>query len=66
MHRTAPITLSAPALRQARLHLLEHGDCPPGTVDERLARSWRPEFPPVPARRFRILPAAVKSTWAVS
>ena len=41
MHSTAPITLSAPALRQARLHLLEHGDCPPGTVDERLARSWR-------------------------
>ena len=41
MHRTAPITLSAPALRQARLHLLEHGDCPPGTLGERLARSWR-------------------------
>ena len=41
MDHIAPITLSAPALRQARLHLLEHGDCPPGTVDERLARSWR-------------------------
>jgi transcriptional regulator of acetoin/glycerol metabolism len=30
-----------PALRQARLHLLEHGDCPPEGVDERVARSWR-------------------------
>jgi transcriptional regulator of acetoin/glycerol metabolism len=29
------------ALRQARLHLLEHGDCPPGGIDERLARSWQ-------------------------
>jgi transcriptional regulator of acetoin/glycerol metabolism len=28
-------------LRQARLHLLEHGDCPPGGLDERVARSWR-------------------------
>lgn len=34
-------SLPAPALRQARLHLLEHGDCPPGAIDERLARSWR-------------------------
>ena len=29
------------ALRQARLHLLEHGNCPTGTIDERVARSWR-------------------------
>ncbi len=29
------------ALRQARLHLLEHGDCPGTGVDERVARSWR-------------------------
>jgi transcriptional regulator of acetoin/glycerol metabolism len=29
------------ALRQARLHLMEFGDCPPGAIDERLARSWR-------------------------
>jgi sigma-54 dependent transcriptional regulator, acetoin dehydrogenase operon transcriptional activator AcoR len=29
------------ALRQARLHLLEHGNCLPGTIDERLARSWQ-------------------------
>lgn len=35
-------TLSpASALRQARLHLLEYGDCPSGSIDERLARSWR-------------------------
>lgn len=36
--RTTPPSL---ALRQARLHLMEFGDCPPGTIDERLARSWR-------------------------
>lgn len=29
------------ALRQARLRLMEYGDCPPGAIDERLARSWR-------------------------
>ena len=29
------------SLRQARLHLLEHGDCLAGAIDERLARSWR-------------------------
>jgi transcriptional regulator of acetoin/glycerol metabolism len=29
------------ALRQARWHLLEHGDCPPAGLDERVARSWR-------------------------
>ncbi len=34
-------TSHAVALRQARLHLLEHGDCPPGGLDERVARSWR-------------------------
>ena len=28
------------ALRQARQYLLEHGQCPSGLVDERLARSW--------------------------
>jgi len=32
---------TAMALRQARLHLLEHGDCPPAGLDERVARSWR-------------------------
>ena len=35
------MTPSALALRQARSHLLEHGDCLPGTIDERVARSWR-------------------------
>jgi sigma-54 dependent transcriptional regulator, acetoin dehydrogenase operon transcriptional activator AcoR len=35
------MTQSALALRQARSHLLEYGDCPPGTIDERVARSWR-------------------------
>lgn len=34
-------TQSALALRQARSHLLEHGDFPPGSIDERVARSWR-------------------------
>jgi transcriptional regulator of acetoin/glycerol metabolism len=29
------------ALRQARTHLLEHGDFPDGNIDERVARSWR-------------------------
>ncbi|BEU98455.1 sigma-54-dependent Fis family transcriptional regulator [Acidovorax sp. DW039] len=28
------------ALRQARQHLIESGQCPSGLVDERLARSW--------------------------
>ncbi len=36
--RTTP---PAPSLRKARLHFMEHGDVPPGAVDERLARSWR-------------------------
>lgn len=34
-------TLPAPAVRQARLHLMEHGSCPDGAVDDRLDRSWR-------------------------
>jgi transcriptional regulator of acetoin/glycerol metabolism len=29
------------ALRQARSYLLEHGNCPPGSIDERIARSWQ-------------------------
>jgi sigma-54 dependent transcriptional regulator, acetoin dehydrogenase operon transcriptional activator AcoR len=29
------------ALRQARSFLLEHGNAPPGSIDERLARSWQ-------------------------
>jgi len=29
------------ALRQARQQLLTHGECPSGTIDERVARSWR-------------------------
>ncbi|HOE41789.1 MAG TPA: sigma-54-dependent Fis family transcriptional regulator [Rhodoferax sp.] len=36
--RSPPTAL---ALRQARLHLLEHGDCPPDGLDEHVARSWR-------------------------
>lgn len=31
---------TAVALRHARRHLLAHGECPSGTIDERLARSW--------------------------
>lgn len=34
-------SLPSPALRQARAHLLAHGQCLPGLVDERLARSWQ-------------------------
>ena len=30
-----------PSLHHARRHLMEHGDCPSGLVDERLVRSWR-------------------------
>ena len=37
MHTTSP----EDALRQARWHLLEHGDCPVEGIDERVARSWR-------------------------
>jgi transcriptional regulator of acetoin/glycerol metabolism len=29
------------ALRQARLHLMEHGDCQVDGIDERVARSWQ-------------------------
>lgn len=35
------MTPSSLALRQARSHLLEHGDFLPGSIDERVARSWR-------------------------
>ena len=35
------MTQSALALRQARSHLLQYGECPDGTLDERIARSWR-------------------------
>lgn len=35
------MTQSALALRQARSHLLQYGECPNGTLDERIARSWR-------------------------
>lgn len=30
-----------PALRRARRHLLEHGQCPDGLIEDRLARSWQ-------------------------
>ena len=33
--------LAAVALRQARQHLLESGQCPDGLLDARLARSWQ-------------------------
>ncbi|MDD5480414.1 sigma-54-dependent Fis family transcriptional regulator [Rhodoferax sp.] len=36
--RTPP---TAPALRQARLHFLEHGMCPPDGLDASVARSWQ-------------------------
>ena len=35
------MTSPALALRQARTHLLAHGDFPSGAIDERIARSWR-------------------------
>lgn len=34
-------SLPIPLLRQARAHLLAHGQCLPGLVDESLARSWQ-------------------------
>ncbi|MBI5891374.1 MAG: sigma-54-dependent Fis family transcriptional regulator [Nitrosomonadales bacterium] len=34
-------TPTALALRQARTFLLENGSCPPGRLDERIARSWQ-------------------------
>ena len=37
MHTTSPES----ALREARWHLLEHGDFPVEGIDERVARSWR-------------------------
>ena len=36
-----PVTPTVLALRQARSFLLEHGNCPPGSIDERIARSWQ-------------------------
>jgi transcriptional regulator of acetoin/glycerol metabolism len=35
------IPIATTDLRKARMHLLEHGDCPPDIIDERIARSWR-------------------------
>ena len=34
-------TLPSADLRRARMHLLEHGDCPPEIIDARIARSWQ-------------------------
>ena len=34
-------TLATADLRKARMHLLEHGDCPTDIIDERIARSWQ-------------------------
>ena len=36
-----PTSAQGPTLRQARQHFMEHGHCPSGAVDERLARSWQ-------------------------
>lgn len=36
-----PVTPTELAMRQARSFLLEHGNCPPGSVNESLARSWQ-------------------------
>ena len=36
-----PATPTELALRQARSFLLEHGNAPSGSIDERLARSWQ-------------------------
>jgi hypothetical protein len=36
-----PATPTELALRQARPFLLEHGNYPPGSIDERVARSWQ-------------------------
>src|SRR5690606_1798842 len=38
--RMQPSIASPLALRQARQHLLESGQCPSGLIHERLARSW--------------------------
>ena len=36
-----PATPTVLALRQAKSFLLEHGNCAPGSIDERIARSWQ-------------------------
>lgn len=36
-----PATPTELALRQTRSFLLEHGNCPPGSINERIARSWQ-------------------------
>ena len=33
--------ITSQVLRQARVHLLAHGECPPGAVQERIASSWQ-------------------------
>ncbi len=35
------MTPPAVTLRQARSHMLEYGECLPGSIDERVARSWQ-------------------------
>ncbi|HEX5785219.1 MAG TPA: GAF domain-containing protein, partial [Burkholderiaceae bacterium] len=37
-------TPDARRLRHSRRHLVEHGECPPGVLDERLSRSWHRSF----------------------
>ena len=37
-------TPDAQRLRHSRRHLVEHGECPPGVLDERLSRSWHRSF----------------------
>jgi len=36
-----PVTPTVLALRQAKSFLLEHGNCPPNSIDERITRSWQ-------------------------
>ena len=36
-----PTHTQAHALRQARQHLLAHGLCPSGLINDRLAQSWQ-------------------------
>ncbi|TXT35289.1 MAG: sigma-54 dependent transcription regulator [Comamonadaceae bacterium] len=36
-----PATPTELALRQARSFLLEHGNCPPGSINESITRSWQ-------------------------
>ena len=33
--------ITSQVLRQARVHLLAHGECPPGALQERIANSWQ-------------------------